>query len=59
MDAFDRGVGVSYYFSVDKDAAVAAFIDAGGSVDPGTIDLNERIMKIFNQHLFSLIWKQN
>ena len=28
MDAFDRGEGVSYYFSVDKDAAVAAFIDA-------------------------------
>jgi TonB-dependent receptor len=43
MDAFDRGVGVSYYFSVDKDAAVAAFIDAGGSLDPGPIDLNERI----------------
>ena len=43
MDAFDRVPGVSYYFNVDKDAAVAAFIAAGGSADPGPIDLNERI----------------
>ena len=43
MDAFGTELGTSYYFAVDKDAAVAAFIAAGGSADPGSIDLNERI----------------
>jgi TonB-dependent receptor len=43
MDAFNTTLGTSYYFDIDKDAAVAAFIAAGGSVDPGAIDSNERV----------------
>ncbi|MDA8733381.1 TonB-dependent receptor [Gammaproteobacteria bacterium] len=45
MDAFNTTLGTSYYFDVDKDAAVAAFIAAGGSLDVGPIDLNERIQE--------------
>ena len=43
MDAFNTTLGTSYYFSVDKDAAVAAFVAAGGSADPGAVDSNERV----------------
>ena len=43
MDAFNTTLGTSYYFDIDKDAAVAAFVAAGGSVDPGAIDSNERV----------------
>jgi TonB-dependent receptor len=43
MNAFNTTLGTSYYFDIDKDAAVAAFIAAGGSVDPGAIDSNERV----------------
>ena len=39
MDAFNTPIGTPYYFAVDKDAAVAAFVAAGGSVDPGAIDI--------------------
>ena len=43
MDAFNTPIGTPYYFAVDKDAAIAAFIAAGGSMDPGAIDINERV----------------
>ena len=43
MDAFNTPIGTPYYFAVDKDAAIAAFIAAGGSIDPGAIDINERV----------------
>jgi TonB-dependent receptor len=43
MDAFGTPLGTSYYFDVDKEAAVAAFISAGGSADAGANDSNERI----------------
>ena len=43
MDAFDTPIGTSYYYAVDKDAAIAAYIAAGGSLDAGAIDTNERV----------------
>jgi len=45
MDAFNTVLGTSYYFAVDKNAAVAAFEAAGGSLDVGPIDLNERVQE--------------
>ncbi|MDB4661820.1 TonB-dependent receptor [Gammaproteobacteria bacterium] len=45
MDGFNTELGTSYYFAVDKDAAVAAFVAAGGSLNVGPIDLNERIQE--------------
>ena len=43
MDAFDTTIGTDYYFSVDKDAALVAFMSAGGTTDSGDIDTNERV----------------
>ncbi len=43
MDAFDTALGTNYYFNVNKDAAVAAFVNAGGAVGSGDIDTNERV----------------
>lgn len=43
MDAFDTPIGTPYYYAVEKDAAIAAYIAAGGSLDPGEIDTNERV----------------
>jgi len=43
MDAFDTPIGTSYYYAVDKDAAITAYIAAGGSLDADAIDTNERV----------------
>mgnify|MGYP003684358353 FL=1 len=43
MDSFDRTLGTDYYFDIDTDQAIAAFIAAGGSTSVGDIDSNERV----------------
>ena len=43
MDAFNPNIGTDYYFQIDKDAAVTAFIANAGSYNAGGIDTNERV----------------
>ena len=43
MDSFNPTIGTDYYFQIDKDAAVAAFIANAGAFDAGGVDTNERI----------------
>ena len=43
MSAFSPAIGTPYYFDVDVDEAIDAWIAAGGPAPSGAIDSNERI----------------
>ena len=45
MDSFSPNLGTSYYYHIDREQALAAFVDANGAISAGDIDTNERIIE--------------
>ena len=40
MDSFSPNLGTSYYYHIDREQALAAFVDANGAISAGDVDTN-------------------